>query len=179
MTAKSKFRVAGLCVVACCGVLAAGAAGAFGQATTGSAAGLIIPKPPNQFFLPPPNPPMPGYTVVGDCPTFLFNDGVNFEFTDGSFVVYGPPSGFSGGHNVQGDAMLLDNGVASGYAGHTHIWDNSNSNPTGNPQTYDGTTISTHLSDGTNSIQINGAFGGTTSASGHQSGWFHLKVTCS
>lgn len=167
MKGNSVIRVTGVCVVACCAALAAFASGAFGAATGGSAAGLKLPVPPIFGF----------GSVVGNCPSSLLDPSANieFSFTSGSFVSYGPsPNPATGGHNVQGHATLSVDGVPLDQ-GHTHFWDGTNVAPSGSGQNYDGTTVSFQGS----SISFQGTFGGTTSASGHESGWFHLKVTCS
>lgn len=193
MRAKSIIGLAAGCVVACLGLFASFTGAALATATGGPAAGFVFP-PQGGLTLPPPPPPgspRKGYVVVGSCPSFLFTTDMSnpsllsFEWTDGSLHFYGPQTGTSSGLNVQGDAMLLLAGQPTGYAGQTHIWTgggvnpNNNGSGTGNQQNYFGATISTHLTNGTNSIQVNGAFGGGNSASGNPTGWSETKVTCS
>lgn len=138
-----------------------------------------------------------GVTVVGigNCPTNLFGtpdgtnatDAVGFVFQSGKAVFYqmttpGDPS-TANGANIQGIATLIvgDNPdpMVSLYSGQTHLWFGTNSNANG--QSYFGETISFHgvTPNGSHSITITANPGFNVSASGHQSGWGVLKITCS
>lgn len=122
-----------------------------------------------------------GVKVVG-CPSDspLFTDDIGMVFQDGNAVTYRDGNG----DNAEGDALLVDNTTGNAlYEGKAHAWFGQNTNPNsdkGNQQTWTAQTISYHGSapDGS-SVTISASFGGGTSASGNESGWLHLKVTCS
>jgi hypothetical protein len=167
-------KSAGACALACGAMGVAASAASAAAATTGSAAGVAIdlgPIPVGQQ----------GVTVVGNCPANLYTDDIGLMFTDGNFVT----SRGGNNANAEGDAVLMDNTSDTGlYTGKAHAWFGQNTNPnyspTGNQQTWFAETVSYHGSapDGS-SITISASFGGGTSASGHESGWTHVKVTCS
>jgi hypothetical protein len=154
------------------GVAASAASAA--AATTGPADGLALdlgPLPAGQQ----------GVTIVGDCPSYLYTDDIGLMFADGNFVSYRDGNGA----NAEGDAWLVDNTTDTGlYEGQTHIWFGQNINPnyspTGNQQTWFAETLTFHgsASDGS-SITLSASFGGGLSASGSESDWTHVKVTCS
>jgi hypothetical protein len=164
----------GACALACGAMGVAASAASAAAATTGSAAGAA-------FDLGPIPAGQQGVTVVGNCPANLYTDDIGLMFTDGNFVVYRGGNGA----NAEGDAWLVDNTTQTGlYEGQTHVWFGQNINPnyspTGNQQNWFAQTVTFHgsASDGS-SITISASFGGGTSASGHESGWTHVKVTCS
>lgn len=179
MKARTIIRLTGIGVLACAAVIGASASGAFaGQ----SASGMTIGPLPALGGL----EGMKGFSMDTSCATiapFVASDNLAFGFTDGTTVSYGPgPNPGTTGSNVEGDAMLLDATTAmpTGYEGHVHYWTDNHVNPTGNnAQSWSGTTLDAHVSNGTDSIDVSGSFGGGFSASGNQSGWFHMKVTCS
>ena len=125
-----------------------------------------------------------GVTVVGNCPASYYTDDIQVVFTDGNAVLYRSGNGA----NVEGQAMLWDNtlGMSTGYTGHAHAWFGQNTNPNnsgtpgvGNQQQWFAETVSFNgsASDGS-SVTISVSFGGGLSASGNESDWTHVKVTC-
>jgi hypothetical protein len=183
MRARWFLQLAGASSVAFVGVLGlSGSSALAAPAQTMHAADLppIYPSPSPNGALPSGGP---GVKIVGTCPGWLFTDPVGFQFTSGNAVEYqippGAPPGVSNGANVEGTATLMDGLNPTAFSGHTHLWFGQNSNPTGNLENYFGETISFSGTDGTNSISITANPGFIQSASGHQSGWGQVKVTCS
>ncbi len=171
MRAKYIVRVAAASVAAGCCALAVFAGGASAQGMTFPAAGLSIGFPG-----------LPPGATTGNCPSSLLNaSSVAFTFTSGNAVSYGPtPNPMTFGGTAQGQAQLVVVDPPSTVPividqGHMLAWFGVNTNPTGNAQNYDGTNLAFHGG----SISVQASFGGTTSASGNESGWGHLKVTCS
>ncbi|HLX87045.1 MAG TPA: hypothetical protein VKR22_01085 [Acidimicrobiales bacterium] len=186
-------RLVGLPLLACVGVLGASASSAFGIA-------MHVPiDPTSPLFIPlgPIPPGVPGVTVDPNCPPAISTAFAAFEFVDGNGHVYGPLAHpLTNGANVEGNAFFLGltdptdpTSVAYAYAGQGHAWFGSNNFP--NPMTPDITpgpnaqvsaqTFSFHgvgVNGTPGSLDVQGSFGQTQSASGHQSGWGHLKVTC-
>jgi len=148
---------------------------------------IIIPSPDNS--------PLPssgkGVDVAPACLNipefgFLFTDVIGLQFDAGHAHIYRvDSSGNPGGANVEGIATLVDVTAAfqTQWSGMSHFWFGQNINPnfslTGNQQQYFGESVSFSgsASDGS-TIQITANPGGNVSASGHQNGWGHLKVTC-
>ena len=140
-----------------------------------------------------------GITVSPGCPSWVSDDSLGVEFQSGNSVSYriDPTTGMPNGGNAEGQATLVEitydpttgnpvPGLAPiTYTGHAHVWFGDNTNPNynpegGNQQTWSAETLSFNgagSDDSSLSISLSG--GGGTSASGNQSGWLHLKVTCS
>jgi len=179
MNSKPIVRTALAGAVLSLGAVGISATGALGAATNIPAASLgpISPGGP----LPPPG--TPGVNVRGNCPSFMYTDAPTFVFSSGSAVLYGPSSNPNTyGGNVEGTATLTwspDGGttIDGSYVGHAHLWFGQNINNNG--QSYFGNTTSYNGSGplGSFSVQVSG--GDTTSASGHQSGWGHVNISCS
>jgi hypothetical protein len=161
--------------LACAGLFVVYVAGASADATQVPVAGLTI----DLGSAPPPG--TPGVKVKGNCPGFLFTDDIALQFISGNGHVYGPgPHPSTNGANAEGDAVLLDNGVATTYVGHLHTWFGQNVNPAGNQQFYFGNTLSFHATSSTGqSIQLNASGGGGSSASGNPTGWGQNDLSCS
>lgn len=183
MKTKKLIRSAAASLLACgaLGIAATSASAGSGTnngAWTGSAAGLSIGFPPLSEVQD------PGLNVGTGCPSWVLSDGLGFTFLSGNATMYQLNDPHGGGGNAEGQAVLLDNGETSQWTGHAHIWftskENPNYSPGGNQQTWQGTTLSFNGAspDGSSTININGSFGGGTSATGHPDGWFHLKVSC-
>lgn len=128
---------------------------------------------------------VPGVTEVGNCPAAFSTDDMQVVFDTGNAVLYRDGNG----GNVEGQAMLYDGttDMSTGYTGHAHAWFGQNVNPNnsgvpgvGNQQQWFAETVSFDGSagDGT-SVKISVSFGGGLSASGNESDWTHVKVTCS
>ena len=172
MTIRPLRRLFGASVLAFVGVLGTTVTGASASATNFPAPDL---GPIPMSALPSAGP---GVNVSGDCPGYLFTDGVVIQFLNGTAVLYGPasnPNTFGG--NAQGDATLTFNSSGGSadatYTGHTHLWFGVNSNNKG--QFYSGQTASFN-GDG---LTITASGGETISNSGHVSGWGHVNVRCS
>lgn len=185
---KSLLKAAGACVLASAGLGVATSA-AFGQAAqTGSAAGLTIPfgQTIDQIVTGPEGGK--GVSVGASCPSWASADELGLAFQSGTAVNYKLGSPVGPNANAEGDAMLVDFStgapVPTGYEGHAHAWIGNNINPnyspTGNQQVWNNETVSFDgtATDGT-SISISVSAGGGTSATGNQSGWVHIKVSCS
>lgn len=188
MKARLAVRLAGSALV-CIGFLA-----------TSPTAGLAVAYPvpidqSNPLFIPigvPPPSGSQGVTFAADCPAALQTALAAIEFVDGNGHVYGPATHpLTNGANVEGNAYWLGfdgNGdLVYSYSGQGHAWFGQNNLPTpgepapGHNAEVQAQTIMFHGTgvDGTaGSLDVQASFGGTQSASGHQSGWGHLKVTC-
>jgi hypothetical protein len=187
---KSIIGLASTGALACVGILGLTTSAAFGAKAVKvpiANVPIIVPSPDGS--------PLPssgqGVQIAPDCLNlpefgFLFTDVIGLQFDAGHAHIYRVDSqGNPGGANVEGNATLVD--VTTGYqtqwSGMTHYWFGQNTNPnfslTGNMQQYFGETVSFSgsASDGS-TISITANPGGVTSASGHSSGWGHLKVTC-
>jgi hypothetical protein len=176
MTTKTMARSAVVCALACASLGIASASASAAGAVHLTPAGLAIdlgPIPAGQE----------GVKVVGNCPAAYFTDDMQIVFASGNAVMYRDGNGA----NVEGQAELYDGTTGTGYTGHTHLWFGQNVNPNnsgipgvGNQQQWFAQTLSFDGSgpDGT-SLTISASFGGGLSASGNESGWTHVKVTCS
>ena len=177
MNAKTLIKSVGACA------LATGAVGI--AATSASAAGAVHLSPAGLAIDLGPIPVgQQGVTVVGNCPASYSTDDMQLVFTGGNAVMYRDGNGA----NAEGQAMLYDNStsMSTGETGHAHVWFGLNVNPNnsgipgvGNQQQWFAQTVSFNGSatDGT-SVTISASFGGGLSASGNESGWTHVKVTC-
>lgn len=183
MKLKTLARSAGVCALACASLGIGSAAASAAPAQTGPAAGLPIDLGPIPIG-------QPGVTVVGNCPASFSSDDMQLVFTAGNAVEYriDPSTGMPNGGNAEGQAMLFDGTTdsATGYTGHAHAWFGVNVNPNnsgtpgvGNQQQWFAETFSFNGSapDGS-SVTISASFGGGLSASGNESDWTHVKVTC-
>jgi hypothetical protein len=122
----------------------------------------------------------PNITVTGDCPGFLFTDILGFNFTSGNAHInrIDPVTGAPNNANVEGIAVLLDNGAPTAYSGQTHAWFGQNVNPNG--RQWFGSTVSfsgTAADGSTISFSTNpgGSFNPTT---GTGNGWGQETITC-
>jgi hypothetical protein len=190
MRAKSLIRVAGVSALSCGAMVTMSGTAAFAVATQ------IPIDPSNPLFVPlgpPPPAGTPGVTFGANCPPALQTAAAAFEFVDGNGHLYGPTTHpLTNGANVEGNAYWLgfdgDGNLVYSYYGQGHAWFGQNNvpNPQGGPPPGPNAQVSAQtfmfhgvgVGDSTGSIDVQGSFGGTQSASGHQSGWGHLKVTC-
>jgi hypothetical protein len=176
----------GACALACgsLGIAASGASGA--GAGTGSVAGLMIPFGGSvQQIIE--ETGGRGVSVGAACPSWAQSDDLGLDFQSGNGVNYKPDDPGPNA-NAEGDAILWDfsaddgAGASTGYEGHAHVWIGTNVNPnaaTGNLQAWSNQTVSFDGSDSDgDSISVSVSAGGGTSATGQQSGWVHVKVTC-
>jgi hypothetical protein len=171
-------RSAVVCALACASLAVASSSASAAAAAHLTPTGLPVdlgPIPVGQ----------PGVTVVGNCPAAYYTDDMQIVFASGNAVLYRDGNGA----NVEGQAMLYDatTDTSTGETGHAHFWFGQNINPNnsgipgvGNQQQWFAQTVSFNGSgpDGT-SVTISASFGGGLSASGNESGWTHVKVTCS
>lgn len=183
-------RMAGAAAFVCLGVLGTPATAAFAVA-------VQVPiDQANPLFIPVGAPPpvgVPGISFAADCPAVLQTALAAIEFVDGNGHVYGPTTHpLTNGANAEGNAYWLgfdgSGNLVYSYYGQGHAWFGQNNvpNPTGGPAPghnaqVQAQTIMFHgtgVGDSTGSLDVQASFGGTQSASGHQSGWGHLKVTC-
>lgn len=168
-------------------------------ATTSSATAVKIPiDQTNPFFVPIGSPPPAGkgFSYV-NCTSVVLSAMAALEFVDGNGHLYGPTTHpLTNGGNIEGNAYLLGFDQNTGallysYYGQGHFWVGQNNSPlppgTPNAPTpgpnaqVQAQTVMFHgtgVGDTTGSIDVQGSFGQTQSASGHQSGWAHLKITC-
>jgi hypothetical protein len=175
----------------CAAVALAMTVGTFGVFTSGAfgAAAHIPIDPSSPLFIPIGTPPPPGKGISfsANCGTAVETAMAAMQFVDGNAHVYGPTAHpLTNGANVEGSAYWLgfdqNNNMVYAYWGQGHAWFGQNTNPTGNSQQVQAQTImfhGTNVNDPTQTLDVQASFGGTQSASGHQSGWGHLKVTCS
>lgn len=167
-----------------------------------SAVSTPIPiDPANPLFIPlgaPPPAGSQGVTFV-NCSQTVQDSYAAIEFVDGNGHEYGPTTHpLTNGGNVEGNAYWIgfDSDPTAGpanvtytYYGQGHAWFGQNNfpNPNGGPAPGGNAQVQaqtfmfhgTGVGDSSGSIDVQGSFGQTQSASGHQSGWGHLKVTCS
>jgi len=150
----------------------------------------------NPLFIPigpPPPAGTPGVTFSANCPAVLQTASAAIEFVDGNGHLYGPTTHpLTNGANVEGNAFWLgfdgNGNLVYSYSGHGHAWFGQNNfpNPNGGPAPGNNAQVAaqtfmfhgTGVGNSTGSIDVQASFGQTQSASGHQSGWGHLKVTC-
>ena len=177
----------GAAALACavvCGASAAGAFAAAGTTVPASSLGTIGlgagPLPSGGS----------GVKISGTCPEWLFRDPAGFTFTSGHGVLYQPDSsGIPGslglppfdGANVEGNATLSDvvDGMQVSYTGQAHLWYGLSYSPVGNQQFYFGQTVMFKGTGPAGSLSLNANPGFVTSASGHQSSWGQLNLSCS
>jgi hypothetical protein len=178
-------------------------AASFSMSATASAVATPVPiDPANPLFIPfgflPPEG-TPGVTYV-NCPAVIENSFNAIEFVDGNGHLYGPTAHpLTNGGNVEGNALWIGFAgdptqggplppVTYTYSGHGHAWFGQNNFPTnGGPPPGPNAQVTANtlmfhgpgVGDTSGSIDVQGSFGATTSASGNQNGWGHLKVTCS
>lgn len=180
--------------------LAGSALVCIGFLATSSSAALAVAYPvpidgSSPLYIPigvPPPSGSQGVTFGANCPAVLQSASAAIEFVDGNGHVYGPTTHpLTNGANAEGNAYWLgfdDNGsLVYSYYGQGHAWFGQNNLPTiggpapGRNAEVDAQTIMFHgtgVDGSTGSLDVQASFGGTQSASGHQSGWGHLKVTC-
>jgi hypothetical protein len=170
---------------------------------TASAVATQIPiDPSNPLFIPigaPPPAGTPGVTFV-NCPATVQSAYAAIEFVDGNGHEYGPTTHpLTSGGNVEGNAYWIGFAgdptqpgptpqVVYTFSGQGHAWFGQNNVPTpggpapgGNAQVQ-AETFMFHgigVGDSSGSLDVQASFGMTQSASGNQSGWGHLKATCS
>jgi hypothetical protein len=176
--------------------LAAGPAGAGGNGAVNMPAedltsylGVPVPVIASPFV---PPGTFPNVKVSGNCDdpsvSWLFTDIVGLDFQSGNAVVYQGPSGpvipfLPGGLNAVGVATLdtLDpatfTATPTDYVGRAHIWFGQNANANGQSVIAETVTFTGTAPDGS-TISFNTNPGGTTSASGHQSGWGQQNLSC-
>jgi hypothetical protein len=186
VNAKLLTRLAGTGALLCIGLLVTSATAVFATA-------VQIPiDQTSPLFIPVGAPPtgVPGVSVAADCPAVIQTAAAAIEFVDGNGHVYGPTTHpLTNGANVEGNAYWLgfdDNGaLVYSYFGQGHAWFGQNNvpNPSGGPAPgsnaeVQAQTISFHGTGALGSLDVQASFGQTQSASGHLSGWGHLKVTC-
>jgi hypothetical protein len=175
----------GIAVFACAVVCGAAATGAFAAAATTLPASSLGTITPGGGPLPPPG--SPGTKISATCPQWLFADQAGFTFSSGNAVLYQPDNGIPGslglppfdGGNVQGNATMSDfvDSTQPSYTGQAHLWYGLTYNANG--QFYFGETLMFKGTGAAGSISLNANPGFVTSASGHNSGWGHLTLTCS
>jgi hypothetical protein len=129
----------------------------------------------------------PNTKVTGNCPGWLFNDGIGFLFSSVNAHLYriDPITGMPNGANAEGIATLLDNGSPTPFVGQAHVWFGQNTNANGhfytgetvsfNGTAADGSTISFSTNPG-----FNMSVGGTKSpgGDGNANGWGQQNLTC-
>jgi hypothetical protein len=192
---KKTIRLVGATALLCVAAFAT-SANAFAVATT------VPISPTNPLFIPIGTPPPPGSQGVTwvNCPASVQTPFAAIEFVDGNGHVYGPSTHpLTNGANVEGNAYWLgfdgDPTVAGSnpnlvysFYGHGHVWFGQNNYPTaggpapGSNAQVTAQTIMFHgsgVGGSIGTIDVQASFGATQSASGNQSGWGHLKVTCS
>lgn len=193
MKAKYVFRLAGVSALLSAATLAT-------SVTAASATATQVPiDSSNPLFIPIGVPPVgvPGVTFV-NCSTTIEGAYAALEFVDGNGHLYGPTNHpLTNGANVEGDAYWLgfagdptvqgsNPPLVYSYFGQAHAWFGQNNYPSppggpapGHNAEVTAQTIMFHGTGAGGSLDVQASFGQTQSASGHQSGWGHLKVTCS
>jgi hypothetical protein len=177
-------------------------AATFSMSATASATSTPVPiDPTNPLFIPlgPPPPVGSKGTTFVNCSPAVETSFAAIEFVDGNGHMYGPTTHpLTNGGNAEGNAYWLGfdadptkgpANVTYTYYGEGHAWFGQNNYPlpTGGPTPGSNAEVQaqTFMFHGTGvegtsgSIDVQGSFGSTQSASGHPSGWGHLKVTCS
>ncbi len=196
MKIKHTIRLAGASALLC--------AVAFATTATASAVATQIPiDPSNPLFIPLGAAPPAGTKGVtfDNCSSAVQTSYAAIEFVDGNGHLYGPSTHpLTNGANVEGNAYWIgfdgdptvpgsNPAVTYTFYGHGHVWFGQNNFPTpsgspapGNNAQVQAQTFMFHgtgVGDTSGSIDLQGSFGQTQSASGNVSGWSHLKVTCS
>jgi len=198
MKMRTMIKSVGACALACGAMGVAASAASAGQAQTAPATGLVVPFGSSLTTLEAQTGGQ-GVTVSPGCPSWVSDDSLGIEFQSGNSVAYriDPTTGIPNGGNAEGQATLVQivgydqygNPITAATpvtdTGHAHVWFGYNTNPNYNPeggnrQTWSAETLSFNASgsDGS-SLNVSVSFGGGSSASGNQSGWLHVKVTCS
>jgi hypothetical protein len=183
-------RSAGISAVACISLLVVSAGPAMATASQ------IPISQTSPLFIPIGSPPPVGQGISfgANCPADLQTASAAIEFVDGNGHVYGPTTHpLTNGANVEGNAYWLgfdsNNNLVYSYYGQGHAWfgqnnmpnmDGSGGTPGPNAQVFAETFMfhGTGVGASTGSLDVQASFGATQSASGNQSDWGHLKVTC-
>ena len=192
MRTLHSIRAVGVGALVCIGLITI-------PATASYAISTPIPIDPNNpFQLPIGVPPvgMQGISVDSSCGN---GDAATafavITFLSGNAHMYGPASHpLTNGGNVEGTSTWQGFDPNSGaldydYIGFGHVWGGSNNlsvgpapapQPGGNAQVSAETLMFHGVGENgtTGTLDVQGSFGETISASGHVSGWGHLKVSC-